>query len=182
MAPTLQLSLSVRLIADVNDAIELEKKCFPEAELEGRARLVKRHKEAPELFYGAYTIDPTTDKKILVGYLCGAASSTPRMTQESIDKHDPEGSTLCVHTLCVDNTYRKQRVADQLIRELTLYILGVNKKHMMATNSQDKRFKHVVIMAHLPLIPFYEKYGFHSIGPSEVTLGPETWYEMKYDI
>lgn len=61
---------------------------------------------APELFLVAEGPDSS-----VVAYACGTACHGSSLTHESMSSHDPEGSTLALHSVCVAAEHRRQGLA-----------------------------------------------------------------------
>jgi hypothetical protein len=47
----------------------------------------------------------------VVGFCCGTLSSAPSLTHESMATHEPDGTTLCIHSVCVGEGERRKGVA-----------------------------------------------------------------------
>lgn len=63
---------------------------------------------APQLFVVvASEKDPCT----IIGYACGTATRDRVLTHECMSTHDPEGSTVCLHSVCIAAQRRRQGLA-----------------------------------------------------------------------
>jgi GNAT superfamily N-acetyltransferase len=80
--------------------------------------------------------------------------------------HIPNTTTICCHTLCVDKDFRGFSIGMKLLKEFT---------HMCQKRGIYDR---MLFISKKKLLPVYEKIGFMTIGPAEVKLGNDVWYEM----
>lgn len=87
-----------------------------------------------------------------------------------MDRHDPSGRTLAVHSVCVSSLHRRRRIATSLLRTY------------LSRASDDGRVDRVVLICHQELIPLYEAAGFTLVGKSDVQHGERQWYEMFVDV
>ncbi|KAJ1743092.1 hypothetical protein LPJ78_001429 [Coemansia sp. RSA 989] len=71
----------------------IEKNGYPEDEAAGLDNTNYRFTHAPHLFYGAFAGNE------LVGYIMSTQAASPLVTHESMSQHDPQGSTVCVHSV-----------------------------------------------------------------------------------
>lgn len=120
---------------------------------------------APELFLGAF-IPSSEGHRRLIAYTFGTLSPIPRYTRESMSSHIPNTTTVCSHTLCVDKEFRGASVGLKLLTEFT---------NMCRRKGEYDR---MVFIAKKNMLPVYERIGFTTVGPAEVTLGKDVWYEM----
>lgn len=120
-----------------------------------------RQSVAPDLFLGAY------DQKRLIGFICSTLSESESLTHESMTTHNPEGKTICIHSVCVDPGYQRQKVGSALLEE---YV-------RRWTNGP---YDGISLIAHEELINFYVAAGFKLIGESEVVHGSKPWFELRY--
>lgn len=81
-----------------------------------------------------------------------------------------QGRTVCIHSLAVLPEYQKRSLGSTLMKA---YL------HRLKTQSVAD---HVALIAHDYLIPYYEQFGFHSLGPSKAQFGGGGWYDMTIDI
>ena len=80
--------------------------------------------------------------------------------------HDPEGKTICVHSVCVDPKHQRQKVGSALLEE---YI-------RRWTNGP---YDGISLIAHEELVDFYVAAGFRLIGKSGVVHGSKPWFELR---
>lgn len=107
----------------------------------------------------------------VVGFVCGTCTSAPTLTHESMSKHDPEGSLLCVHSVVVDPSLRRRGLATRMLRAYTGYVA--------ATSPQVAGVR---LICKQDLIRLYEGAGFRLLGPSDVVHGKDPWYDMALEL
>lgn len=83
--------------------------------------------------------------------------------------HDPNGTSVCIHSVCVAPTYRRRGVATRLLKE---YLSRLQK-------AQSSKYDRVLLIAHEDLRSLYEGAGFEWVGPSAVVHGTRPWFEMQ---
>ena len=127
-----------------------------------------RQSVAPTLFLGAYD-QSNNDEKKLIGFICSTLSKSDSLTHESMTTHDPEGKTICIHSVCVDPGLQRQKIGSALLKE---YI----------RQWTDGPYDEISLIAHEELIKFYVAAGFKLIGKSEVVHGSKPWFELRYSL
>ncbi|KAF7369040.1 Acyl-CoA N-acyltransferase [Mycena venus] len=151
---------------DLEKAIEIETQGFPPDEAATLEAFRLRQSLAGDLFLGAY-IDHQ-----LAGYVCSTLSPDVSLTHESMAKHVPDSSSICIHSVCVSPAYRGHGVGLKLLRE---YIARLET----ARREKSAPFERILLITHDNLRPFYEKAGFEWLGLSAVVHGSQPWYEMR---
>ena len=81
--------------------------------------------------------------------------------------HDPDGKTICIHSVCVDRGHQRQKLGSALLEE---YI----------RRWTDGPHDRISLIAHEELIKFYVSAGFKLIGKSQVVHGSKPWFELRY--
>ncbi|XP_022102295.1 uncharacterized N-acetyltransferase C9.02c-like [Acanthaster planci] len=124
-----------------------------------------RQKVAPDLFWGYF------ENGRLIGFVSGGKTSRSKMAVDAKFVHDPDGCTVCLHTLRVQPDYQGKGIETILIDHLLWYVeenlKGVNK---------------VNLICHDKLVQFYEGLHFRCLGPSDVRLGSKQWFDMEYEV
>jgi ribosomal protein S18 acetylase RimI-like enzyme len=141
---------------------------FPQEEAATLEYLQYRQQNAPELFLGAFTWLPPMPRR-LVGFICSTISTSSTLTHDSLSKHEPEGTTVCVHSVVVHPTLQGRGLAVDMVRA---YIARLDWQ----------RYHRVRLIAHAPLVGLYQRAGLELIGPSDVQLGPDPWLELGIDL
>ena len=122
-----------------------------------------RQSVAPDLFLGAY------DQERLIGFICSTLSKSESLTHESMATHNPEGKTICIHSVCVDPGHQRQKVGSSLLEE---YV----------RRWKNGPYDGISLIAHEELTGFYVAAGFQLIGKSEVVHGSKPWFELRYSL
>ncbi|KDQ09289.1 hypothetical protein BOTBODRAFT_37197 [Botryobasidium botryosum FD-172 SS1] len=155
---------------EVQRAFEIESLGYPIDEAATLDALRYRQEHAPRLFLGAYIpIDATSDRK-LVAFVVSTLSEHPTLTHASMSTHVPQGSSVCMHSVCVDPEFKRRGIALALLRE---YL-----RRLEATQASEG-IDRVLLLCHEELIELYAKVGFQLVGKSEVAHGPREWFEMR---
>lgn len=123
-----------------------------------------RQNLAPQLFLGAYNGIPSTET--LIGYVCATRSSADTLTHESMSHHESNGSSVCIHSVCVDTSHRRKGVATRMLDKYAERL------------SKDPSIHQLSLIAHEELVPLYEKAGFEYKGKSPVSHGSRPWFEL----
>jgi hypothetical protein len=87
-----------------------------------------------------------------------------------METHEPEGSTLIIHSVVIHPKYRRQGLATAM---LTYYL------ERMCENAQINQ---IFIIAKGNLLGFYTSVGFKILRLSPVVHGLEPWFEMGLDL
>eukprot|EP00929_Paragymnodinium_shiwhaense_P009822 TRINITY_DN114188_c0_g1_i1.p1 TRINITY_DN114188_c0_g1~~TRINITY_DN114188_c0_g1_i1.p1 ORF type:complete len:490 (-),score=103.17 TRINITY_DN114188_c0_g1_i1:78-1547(-) len=153
--------------SDVARAGELETASYPADEAATPEKLEYRQKVAPELFYGIY------EGAKLVGFTVSTAAAGEELEEETMSTHVPGGETICIHSVCVDSSYRRRGLAKAMVIQ---YVDAV------AADPRCKAGKKMALLAHAPLLGLYAQCGFTFIGPSKVEHGGDLWYDMTLDL
>lgn len=69
---------------------------------------------AGEFFLVAIKQQNGTDA--VVGFVCGTLLAGEELSHESMSRHDPCGSTLCIHSVCVEASQRRQGIAGKMLQ------------------------------------------------------------------
>ena len=146
-------------------AYAIEISSYPEDEAATREKLDLRIRKAPEFFYGAFRVG-SSEADSLVGFVCGTLVSSETLTEEAMAKHDPDGTTLCIHSIVVEESLRRRGLATWMLQE---YL------QRMASETKTER---VLLICKENLVGFYESCGFGLIGPSAVVHGQTPWVDM----
>lgn len=111
---------------------------------------------------------PTHHPDVLVGYICGTLTSADTLTHESMSKHDPEGQTLCMHSVCVAAEYQRKGIASRMLKAYLRYV-----------QQSCPQARSVQLICKKNLIALYESAGFTLTGPSPVVHGQDQWYDLQ---
>ena len=143
-------------------ALAIEVASYPADEAADEAKLQQRIRDAPAFFRGAYD-----SSGMLRGFICGTLTSSTTLTDESMSLHEPCGSRLCIHSVVVEETMRRQGTAT--------WMLNSYMRHVHETQPSVTR---VLLICKEPLVPLYEHVGFGNLGDSGVVHGQDPWLLM----
>lgn len=146
-----------------------ENLAYPADEAGSYEAFAYRQSVAPNLFLGAYFDQNDSDEKRLIGFICSTLSKSESLTHESMTVHDPDGKTICVHSVCVDPGHQRRKIGSALLKE---YI----------KRWTDGPYDGISLIAHEELIQFYVAAGFKLVGKSEVAHGSKPWFELRYPL
>lgn len=100
----------------------------------------------------------------VIGFVNGTATFGNTLTEESMSTHESDGTTLCIHSVCVHPEYRRQGIATRMLQAYLAQL--------------PAQVEIVLLMTKKTLIPFYSKCGFKLVGKSAVVHGKDPWFEM----
>ncbi|KAJ2808136.1 hypothetical protein H4R20_000991 [Coemansia guatemalensis] len=132
-----------------------------------------RFDHAAHLFLGAFD-----QKGALVGYVMSTQADAPLVTHRSMEEHDPRGSTVCIHSVCVNPLWQRKGVASRLLEAYTSSICKYNS----SLDPSGYKIKRLALLSRENLIPLYERAGYTTLGKSSVVHGTETWYDCIMDL
>ncbi|KAI8070014.1 acyl-CoA N-acyltransferase [Gongronella butleri] len=110
------------------------------------------------------------DKDEIVGYACSTLAVEDLVTDASMATHDPNGKTVCLHSVCVSPTRRKQGIASQILL------------HWIELHRQQRLYNRIALLSRPNLVPLYKSVGFVEIGQSDVVHGPIPWIDCILDL
>lgn len=172
----------------------LEKASYPSDEAASKSQLQYRQHHAASFFRCAIRVETLTteiekggDEELnmenhrdslrgmgeIIGYVC--ATRCHQFTEESMKGHQPNGSLLAIHSVVVDERYRRQGTGLAMLRE---YIDTLRKMDAI------QGIKKIVLICKMENVPFYIQSGFRVMGESKIEHGGDKWYdcEMDFDV
>ncbi|ORE06432.1 acyl-CoA N-acyltransferase [Rhizopus microsporus var. microsporus] len=163
-------------LADLDTVSDYETRSYHPDEAASREQLKARigyaSQSGPELFM----VSRNADNDQVVGFLCSTLTTADLVTEESMSTHEPEGKTICLHSVCVAPHARKQGIATELLKAWIQRLKQVNE-----TNS-FKKYNRIAILSRPGLVAFYENVGFRKLGVSKVVHGPEPWIDCILEL
>ncbi|GAQ84175.1 hypothetical protein KFL_001790140 [Klebsormidium nitens] len=147
---------------DLPAVAAIEQAGFPVDEAASPETLGFRQREAGHCFLVALKGDE------VIGYACGTLTKGSQLSHETMYRHDPTGGCLCVHSLCVAKEQQRRGLGPRIMRTYINYV-----------RSALPQVDSIKLICKQDLIRFYERSGFHLLGPSEVVHGKDQWYEMQ---
>lgn len=145
---------------------ELEKASFPEDEGASRSTIAFRIAETG----GLCQVYVDSGSKLAALMMCTASGNAGRMRAESIERHDAEGTTVCIHSVVVRKELRGRGIGLRMMRE---YMAGVR-----AVWPATRR---LLLLTKAKKVAFYQRAGFHVVGESDIVLGRGRWVEMSFE-
>ena len=142
---------------EADQAVLIEKNCFPPNEACSEKHMKERIGVTPELFLVA--VDKTTGK--LAGFLNGIA------TDEEKFRDNTKGKKVMILGLDVLPEYRGQGLAREIVR---CYL----------QREEEKGRKEIVLTCLDEKVEMYKRFGFVDLGMSDSVWGGEEWHEMTY--
>lgn len=87
-----------------------------------------------------------------------------------MEKHEPHGTTLIIHSVVIHPKYRRQGLATAM---LTFYLERMK---------ENLRISRIFIIAKGNLLGFYTSVGFKVLRLSPVVHGKDPWFELSIDL
>lgn len=154
-------------IEDLDAVTEVEALCFPEAEAAPRKALALRIGTFPDSFFVA-----EADDGKIIGFINGCVTGERTIRDEMFEDeslHDADGAYQSIFGLDVIEPWRRQGVAAALMN------------HMIGAAKKCGR-KGLILTCKDRLIPYYEKFGYRSLGVSQSVHGGAVWYDMILEL
>lgn len=169
---------------DLATIAAIEARSYPADEMASAESLAMRAANAGDFFMVARLkksdadADADVDGNPIVAYVCGTLARGETLTGETMTTHDPRGTTLCVHSVCVSPEHRRRGFGAAALSNYVREWI-VNHRGGDATRA----VKSIRLLCKENLIAFYANHGgFELIGPSDVVHGADLWYDMKFDV
>lgn len=141
------------------------------------------------------------DKEKLVAFIVSTLVNGDHLTHSSMFSHEPQGSAVCIHSVCVDPAYHRRGIAGRMLQSYTKHVQELKAvgnhssedtaPHPPAAEEKNEaselysahgntfgQLNRVLLITHKELISLYAGAGYQLTGPSKVEHGPELWYEM----
>ena len=125
---------------DLARVTAVERASYPADEAASASSLEMRQREAGEFFMVARAVDSMdssvlegarasdasgtaaaaldADARSIVGYVCGTLASGDVLDESTMSSHDPSGDVLAIHSVCVDERFRRRGVAASALAPL----------------------------------------------------------------
>ena len=105
------------------------------------------------------------------GYICGTLTTSSTLTHESMEHHEPEGSFLCIHSVCVGADSRRKGLARAALRA-----------YAEAVQQASQPLSGMLLICKAHLMGLYASAGFVAQRLSPVVHGKDPWFEMAFDL
>ncbi len=151
-------------LSDLDEIAAIERICFPPAEAAGRESLSRRLAVHADCFWLL-----ADDSGSIISVIDGIRSREEHLRDEmyeDTDLHDPSGDTLMIFGVETLPEYQHRGMAKRLMEQVI--------SDCRATGMQA-----LVLTCKEALVPFYEQFGYVSLGVSGSAHGGVVWYEMR---
>lgn len=149
--------------SDIRACLAIEEASYPSDEAATLDSLTSRQAKAGDYFQCAILDD--TD---IIGFVCSTRCDL--FEEESMTAHEPTGALLAIHSVVVEERYRRQGIASAMLRA---YLEKIRNENL------DGSIRSVVLLAKVHLLGFYVNCGFQVNRPSPIVHGKELWYELE---
>lgn len=161
------ISYRTPLPQEISSCHNIEAESYPADEAASLESLEYRLENAPSYFQCAILNDS------IIGFICSTRCDS--FQEESMSSHVPTGIYLAIHSVVVEESYRRKGVATAM---LTQYLETV-QRHVNEENGLGSGIQSVVLIAKKELLGFYVNCGFEVIRPSAIVHGQEQWYDLE---
>jgi predicted GNAT family N-acyltransferase len=142
---------------DIVTISAIEEDSFPEDEKATLETIQMRYETAGKYFH--VLVDEKNSGGEIIGYVNGTCIEENYITHESMETHNPNGSTLVLHSVTVKSSHRRQGQANFLLRA-----------YLELMESQ-REINLILLLCKSNLCRFYSKCGFQMVGVSPVVHG-----------
>ena len=152
------------LPGEADQAVNIEKICFPPNEACSEEAMRERVLKVPDLFLVA--VDK--EKDLIAGFLNGIATNEAVFSDDfftDASLNDPEGKNIMLLGLDVLPEYRHRGLAAEIVKIYAAREAARGRKRLILTCLEDK-------------IKMYEGMGFEDLGISNSVWGGESWHDM----
>ena len=168
---------------DIPACYRIESSSYPEDEAASLQNLYYRQQTAGDYFWCAtlpsdmtsiFNNNEAIEDETIIGFIC--STRCKEFTEESMSKHEANGSILAIHSVVVDAPYRRQKIASNMMQH---YLQQMIPYSTFDANTRDVGFDRILLLAKSHLLGFYVDNGFMVLRPSPIVHGKETWYELE---
>ncbi|CAB9502474.1 Aralkylamine N-acetyltransferase [Seminavis robusta] len=157
---------------DIASCLAIESASYPPDEAATLESLTYRQANAGDYFQCAVinNNDDNNDNAAIIGFVC--ATRCDEFAEESMSTHSPDGPLLAIHSVVVEESFRRQGIATAMLQA---YLEKVEAEN----SDTDGSIESVVLLAKEQLLDFYRNCGFQVNGPSSIVHGEDLWYELE---
>ena len=172
---------------DIPTCFRIEFTSYPLDESASIDNLYYRQREAGDYFWIAtlptnianeyitkQSTDTNEDTTTIIGFICSTRCN--EFIEESMSTHDATGSILAIHSVVVDEPYRRMGVASAMMQH---YLKEMIQFSLFNANTRENGFQRILLLAKAHLLGFYVDNGFMVLRPSPIVHGADTWYELE---
>ncbi len=107
------------------------------------------------------------------------------LTEESMSAHDPLGTTLCIHSVVIEEAYRRLGFAKAMLKEYVQRVQALvdeSRKDRSSSGGPYRKVNKIALICKAGLVGLYASCGFKEVGPSAVVHGQDPWIDMVMEI
>ena len=156
----------------------IESASYPADEAASLEGLTYRQSHAGDYFLGAYLNEKGNNIESMIGFVCGTRCI--QFEEESMSTHTPTGRYLAIHSVVVQQDYRRRGIASAMLKE---FLKKVKQQEIeLQDQGTGNELQSVVLLAKSHLLGFYVNCGFQVNRPSPIVHGKELWYELEQQV
>jgi ribosomal protein S18 acetylase RimI-like enzyme/uncharacterized protein YciI len=168
--------------SDIVRCFEIESASYPSDEAATMESLINRQKYAGDYFLMCTTTmtlsGDESEEESIVGFVC--ATRCHEFTEESMSElHDPTGRFLAIHSVVIDEDYRRNGFASKLLKT---YVRNVLEAEKLLEPGASAPIESIVLISKQHLLGFYVRCGFRVNRPSPIVHGKELWYDLEMEL
>ena len=173
-----QITFRTPASEDIPTCLDIELASYPSDEAASMESLTYRQQNAPNYFLCACASNNDDDQ--IIGFICSTRCNTFE-DEDAMSTHDPNGQLLAIHSVVVDEQYRRQGIATKMLQFYIQMVQEQEKEKIPPTSSSaDSPIESIVLLAKSHLLGFYvQGGGFRVNRPSPIVHGKELWYELE---
>ncbi|KAI8378027.1 acyl-CoA N-acyltransferase [Radiomyces spectabilis] len=161
-------------LADLDRVHQLESSSYHPDEAASRQQLENRIGFAAMSDPALFTVMRCQGN--IIGFICSTLTNNDLVTDESMSVHDPQGQTVCLHSVTIDHAYRRRGLAQAILNKWIDELRNVHDRR------PEQKYKRIALLSRPYLLPLYESVGFKTLGQSVVQHGPEPWFDCIIDL
>ena len=164
---------------DIDRCYEIESSSYPPDEAATLEGLQYRQREANPFFKVCCLAggDDDTDTEKIIGFVC--STRCQEFEEESMSTHVPDGKLLAIHSVVVDEAFRRKGIATFMLQK---YVQDIQASSEDEEEYQQAPIESIVLLAKQHLLSFYVNCGFMVNRVSPIVHGQDTWFELQQDI
>jgi uncharacterized protein YciI/ribosomal protein S18 acetylase RimI-like enzyme len=193
---------------DIPECFAIESASYPSDEMATMQALTYRQAHATEYFLVVEIVLPlvaSNNQTVnrIIGFCC--ATRCAEFTEESMStQHDPTGPLLAIHSVVIQEHYRRRGIASRLLQTYIEHLQALNTQFALTNVTTKTRtattttmnlvqnddfltttptipamMESIVLLSKSHLLAFYVNCGFSVLRPSPIIHGKELWYDLE---